>query len=229
MVAFQCQESQMFLFVFPLTLTPRDRNPNPPGSLDRTVRFWTAEGSPIWVSEQTPQSKGFNCVSVSPDGQRVAGGSDDCRIHLWGTSTGELQVVMSGHGAWVYSLSWSPDSCVLASASRDRSVRLWDVTTSESLQHSLSLHARRLHQQEEHDDEGLTPREAGQEERTTDGDSVAQSPGGGIRERANAFFAFGKQVKSKMVHAIEEKFEHVGETLGDRFEILGDLAESAQV
>lgn len=137
---------------------------------------------------------------------------------------------MSGHGAWVYSLSWSPDSCVLASASRDRSVRLWDVTTIESLRHSLALHAQRLHHREgQDDDDELTPREDDQEERTTDRDSVAQSPEGGIRERANAMFAFGKKIKSKMVHAMEEKLEHVGETLGDRFEILGDLAESAQV
>ena len=72
----------------------------------------------MWVSSKLPQSKGFNAVAVSPDGLRVAGGSDDFNIYLWDLDSGSLQSELSGHGAWVYGLAWSPDSASCLGQSR---------------------------------------------------------------------------------------------------------------
>lgn len=181
------------------------------------------------MSTKKPQSKGFNSVAVSPDGLRVAGGSDDFSIHLWDVNTGELQTAMSGHGAWVYCLSWSPNSCIIASASRDRSVRLWDVTTAESLQHSLELHARGCDLQSA-DAEAQSPRHDDLEKKPEKG---SKSPEGGLFARGDAIFAFGRKamgnVKSKVMHAMEETMDKVGDQLGDRLEIFGDFADAAQV
>ena len=181
------------------------------------------------MSTKKPQSKGFNSVAVSPDGLRVAGGSDDFSIHLLDVNTGELQTVMSGHDAWVYCLSWSPNSCIIASASRDRSVRLWDVTTAESLQHSLELHARGCDDQVSADAEAQSPRDDDLKKKP---EKRRESPEGGLFARGDAIFAFGRKavgnVKSKVMHAMEETMEKVGDQLGDRLEMFGDLADAAQ-
>ena len=59
------------------------------------------------------------------------------------------------------------------------------------------------------------------------GRSSEDQPEGGLLARSNALFAFGRKamnVESKMAHAMEETMEKVGERLGDRFEVIGDLA-----
>src|SRR4029434_7666714 len=57
----------------------------------------------------------FNSIAWSPDGQRVAAGSDDTCIYIWNASTGELEHLLEGHQNLVRSVAWSPDGRLLAS------------------------------------------------------------------------------------------------------------------
>ena len=63
-------------------------------------------------------------LAWSLDGQRLASGSADGLIRLWG-GDGRLGPVLRGHFTYVQSLSWSPDGQHLASGSVDGTVRLW--------------------------------------------------------------------------------------------------------
>ncbi|KAF7978465.1 hypothetical protein HWV62_45583, partial [Athelia sp. TMB] len=69
-------------------------------------------------------------VAFSPDGRRMASGSDDESVRVWDTETGTLIVKpFEGHTDWVRSIAFSPDGQRIASGSDDRSVRVWGTET----------------------------------------------------------------------------------------------------
>ena len=68
---------------------------------------------------------GFLSVSVSPDDQWIAAGSDDGTIQIW-SKTGELLKTLRGHKNFVLCVHFSPDGQLLASANADGTVKLWN-------------------------------------------------------------------------------------------------------
>ena len=69
-------------------------------------------------------SESVNALSFSPDGSRLASGSDDKTVRLWDGATGAPISTLEGHSDYVTSLSFSPDGSRLASGSYDKIVRL---------------------------------------------------------------------------------------------------------
>ena len=83
-------------------------------------------------------------IAFSPDGTKLAAGSDDRTIHLWDTVFWNPLTSLTGHEGTVFSIAFSHDGKTLASTSQNGTVRLWDIGTSKELGTSLTGHRKRV-------------------------------------------------------------------------------------
>ena len=54
-------------------------------------------------------------------------------MHLWNTTSHELQRELAEHKLWIRSISWSPNRNILASGSADNTVQVWDPDKGKAL------------------------------------------------------------------------------------------------
>lgn len=76
----------------------------------------------------------------SPDGSRMASGSDDETVRVWDVQTGQCQHKLEGHSAGISSVVFSPNGSRVASGSYDKTIRVWDVQTDQC-EHTLKGHS----------------------------------------------------------------------------------------
>lgn len=72
-------------------------------------------------------------LALSPDGRRLASGSEDGLIVVWNLESAQETRRLIGHSDLVRGLSFSPDSQQLISASYDDTARIWDMGNWEEL------------------------------------------------------------------------------------------------
>jgi len=82
---------------------------------DREIRTLSGHSNPVWS------------VAFSPDGSKLASGSDDKTIKIWSVSDGSEIRTLSGHSSFVHSVAFSPDGTKLASGSADKTIKIWSV------------------------------------------------------------------------------------------------------
>ena len=73
-------------------------------------------------------------VAWSPDGKRLATGSEDTTARVRDAAGGRELLTLRWHVDPVYSVSWSPDGQRLATGSWDRTAKVWDAAGAEAVQ-----------------------------------------------------------------------------------------------
>jgi eukaryotic-like serine/threonine-protein kinase len=105
-----------------VTLTPTATPMPTPIPTPLGTTFYTYHG----------QSYNIRVLAWSPNGQRIASGSDDNTAHVWGAATGNNPTIYRGHSLYVEGVAWSPDSKRIASGSADTTVQIWDPATGNT-------------------------------------------------------------------------------------------------
>jgi WD40 repeat protein len=77
-------------------------------------------------------------VEFSPDGSRIATGSEDGTAAIWDAETGRRLITLAGHkkGSWI-GVGFSPDGTTLVTTDTAGALRLWDARTGR-LERELS-------------------------------------------------------------------------------------------
>ena len=70
-------------------------------------------------------------VAFSPDGSRLASGSDEI-VWIWNTTTGKLENKLEGHTSIVKSVAFSHNGRFIVSGSWDKTIRIWNTATCET-------------------------------------------------------------------------------------------------
>ncbi len=85
--------------------------------LGATLLTYTGHSSPV------------DAVAWSPDGKRLASGSNDDTVQVWDATTGGNVLTYKGHSDIVDAVAWASDGKRIASGSADKTVKMWDATT----------------------------------------------------------------------------------------------------
>jgi serine/threonine protein kinase len=75
----------------------------------------------------------INSVAFSLDGKRLATGSADGSVKLWGAGAGQELLTFKAHSTEVTSVAFSPDGKRLATGGREHTVKLWDAGAGQEL------------------------------------------------------------------------------------------------
>jgi len=74
-----------------------------------------------------------NAVAWSPDGKRIASGSDDHTAQVWDATTGDRLFTYRDHSDGVNTVAWSPIGRYIASGSQDRTLQVWNADTGKNI------------------------------------------------------------------------------------------------
>src|SRR6266516_4157963 len=91
--------------------------PQPPTASSHSKALYTYHGHFASV----------NAVAWSPDGKRIAAGSNDGTVQVWDAANGEHVFTYRGHADHVVTEAWSPDGKRIASGSNDGTAQAWDA------------------------------------------------------------------------------------------------------
>ncbi len=83
------------------------------------------------LAEFAGHRDGVSQIVFSPDGRRVATGSEDASARVWDVRTGNSVTPPLWHAGKLTRVAFSHDSRFLATASQDASARVWDLVAGE--------------------------------------------------------------------------------------------------
>ncbi|MFN0217004.1 MAG: WD40 repeat domain-containing protein, partial [Saprospiraceae bacterium] len=85
------------------------------------------------VSNLEGHADGVLSVAFSPDGKKLATGSEDNTAKIWDLESGKALTTLEGHTFGVLSVAFSPDGKILATGSGDKTAKIWDLESGKAL------------------------------------------------------------------------------------------------
>ncbi|KAG9087799.1 hypothetical protein FS749_002637 [Ceratobasidium sp. UAMH 11750] len=102
--------------------------------LDGNIDIWDVKNANKLLGPLKGHTSHVRSLAFSPDGKRLASGSDRGTIHVWDVQTGSiLSGPLKGHAGSVDSVAFSPDGARIASGSGDCIVRIWDGQSGDMI------------------------------------------------------------------------------------------------
>ncbi len=108
-----------------------------------TIKVWAlSDGeAPALLHTLRGHTGGVWAVRISPDGMKIASGSNDKTVMIWSVQSGEQLLTCRGHMYSVRCVAWSSDSRLVASAGgADKSVCVWDAAEGTQVMEPLRGH-----------------------------------------------------------------------------------------
>ena len=93
------------------------------GSTNGTAHVWDASGQTLLEVRHNAK---VNAVAYSPDGTKLATGSNDKTTRIWDAYNGHTLFEARANKG-VATVAFSPDGTRLATGSKDQAVRIWPV------------------------------------------------------------------------------------------------------
>ncbi|HYU15023.1 MAG TPA: hypothetical protein VEL05_03100, partial [Candidatus Acidoferrum sp.] len=130
------------------------RQPGPPsyvvGSRDLAVIAEGGAAGGLWLLDRAKGSwrrllsteREVFPIAFSPDGTRVAAGTDQGQLRVWRVSDGARVEELVGHAGPIRRMEFADDGRRLVSAGVDGAVRLWDLGTGQELR-AIRAHSGR--------------------------------------------------------------------------------------
>lgn len=100
------------------------------------VVYDIATGQPLFDATEHPDPQ---FVAWSPDSERIAVSANDSDVTLIDATTGEEQLVLSGHTSAVFWASFHPNGESIASVAGNGEVRLWDITPAGAAESTVVI------------------------------------------------------------------------------------------
>jgi WD40 repeat protein len=91
---------------------------------DKTLFLWDL--SSRTSTQFFKESTSVRVISLSPDGHFLAGGTDDGRLLLWETKSGQMSVLSSEGSNPIYSLAFNNSGTILVSGDVKGGIKLWN-------------------------------------------------------------------------------------------------------
>lgn len=100
---------------------------------DGTLRVWNLAADFLGnIKTTVNESRAYNTLAVSSDGQKIAAAGNDRSIQIFDDQLRPVRKLPIKHLGQILTIDWSPENAKIASAGLDRSVRIWNAENGES-------------------------------------------------------------------------------------------------